>query len=108
MDANHGFQYPLFMRLQLIPIPIANFQFHKLASIKLFDKNPDDATISIFFNKFVAALREQEYESRMTEALYERTFLMLLSSLINPVANLHRNIKSCDRVENKGVGFTAQ
>ena len=32
--------------------------FHKLSSIHLFDKSPDDTTISIVFNKSISALRE--------------------------------------------------
>ena len=82
--------------------------FHKLASIKFFYKNPDDATISIVFNKFIAAICDYDYASRTAEALDEHTFLTLINYLINPVAYLLRNIKSCEIVENKGVGFTAQ
>ena len=33
---------------------------------------------------------------------------MLLNYLINPVANIRWHIKSFERVENKGVGLTAQ
>ena len=36
------------------------------------------------------------------------TFLTLLNYLINPVAAIFWHIKSCERVENTGVGFTAQ
>ena len=64
-------------------------EFQKLASIKLFDGNPNDATISIFFNKFIAALHDYEYAGRTPEALDKRTYLMLLNYLINPVADLH-------------------
>ena len=44
----------------------------------------------------------------MPEALDKRTCLTLLNSLINPVSDLRWHINSCERVENKGVGFTAQ
>ena len=81
---------------------------HKLASIKFFDKNPNDATIIIVFNKLIVALRDYEYANQTPEALDKRTSLTLLNSLINPVANLQWNIKSCERVENTAVGFTAQ
>ena len=53
--------------------------FHKLSSIKLFDKTPDDAIISIVFNKFIAALRDYEYNGRTPEALDERTCITLLN-----------------------------
>ena len=35
--------------------------FHKLAPIKLFDKNPNDAMISIVFDNFIATLCDYEY-----------------------------------------------
>ena len=72
--------------------------FHKLSSIKFFDKNPNDATISIVFSKFIAALRDYEYAGQAPEALDERTCCMLLNSLLNHFANLHCYIKSCERV----------
>ena len=34
------------------------FAFHKLASIKFFYENPNDAMISIVLNKFIASLRD--------------------------------------------------
>ena len=55
-------------------------------------------TISIAFNKFIAALRDYEYSSCIPETLDERSCLMFLNSLINPVANLRRHIKSCEKV----------
>ena len=82
--------------------------FHKLVSIKLFDKNPDDVTISIFFNKSISALCDYEYVGRTPEVLDECTCFKLLNYLVNPVSNLCQNIKSFERMENKGVGFTAQ
>ena len=55
-------------------------------------------TISIAFNKFIAALRDYEYSSCIPETLDERSCLMFLNSLINPVANLRRHIKSSEKV----------
>ena len=81
---------------------------HNLSFIKLFNKTPDDATISIVFNKFIANVREYEYASLAMEELDERTSIKILISLINPVDDLFRNIKICERVENKGIGFTSQ
>ena len=40
--------------------------FHKLASIKFFDKKPNDDIISIVFKKFMATLREYEYAGQTT------------------------------------------
>ena len=31
---------------------------HKLSDINLFDKNPDDATIGVVFNKLISVLQE--------------------------------------------------
>ena len=64
--------------------------------------------ISIVFDKFIAALRDYEYASRMPEALDERTCLTLLNSLINPSSKLGWNIKICERVNNKAFGLTSQ
>ena len=75
---------------------------HKLASIKFFNKNPNEATISIVFNKFIAALRDYEYVGRMTEALDECTCIMLLNYLINIVVDIRRHINIFKRVEIKG------
>ena len=69
--------------------------------------NHDDATISIVSNKFIAPLFGYDYSGQTTEALDECTCLTHLNCLINPVADLFWQIKSCERVENKGVGFTA-
>ena len=82
--------------------------FHKLASIKFFHKNPNDATISIVFNKFIAALLDWEYAGGTPEALNERTCLMILNYLINNVANIRWHINIFKIVENKGAGFTLQ
>ena len=82
--------------------------FQKLASIKIFNKNYNDTTISIIFNKFIAALCDYKYAGRTPEALDKHTYLTLLIYLSDPVANLRRNIQSCERVENKGVVFTVQ
>ena len=38
--------------------------FHKLASIKFFDKNSNGAMIGIVFNKFIAILRDYKYAGR--------------------------------------------
>ena len=81
--------------------------FHKLASIKFFDKNPNDTTI-IFFIKFIVTLRDYEYACRMREVLDECTCLTLIDTLINPVANVRWHINIRERVENKGVVFIAQ
>ena len=59
--------------------------FHKLASIKLFDKNPEDVTISIVLNKFISALCDYKFVGQTPEVLDERTCLKLLNYLINPV-----------------------
>ena len=64
--------------------------------------------IIIVFNKFISALRDYEYTGWMPEALDKCTSLTILNYLINPVANLRRHIKICERVDNKGVGFTSQ
>ena len=82
--------------------------FHKLASIKVSDKTPDDTMISIFFNKFITVLCDYEYAGRTTNALDERKCLTLLNSLIRPSSYLYHHIKRCERVENKGVVFTSQ
>ena len=42
---------------------------HNLASIKFFDKNPDDATISIVFNKFITTLCDYKYAGQTPEAI---------------------------------------
>ena len=44
-------------------------EFHKLSSIKFFDNPPDDAMVSIVFDKFIIALDNYEYASRIPEAL---------------------------------------
>ena len=44
----------------------------------------------------------------MQEALDERTCITIINYLINPVADIRWHIKSCERVENKRVGFTSQ
>ena len=62
----------------------------------------------LFSTKFTVALRDYKYTSLTPEAMDELTCPMILKSLINPVTNLHHNIKGCERVVNKGVGFTAQ
>ena len=55
-------------------------EFHKLASIKFFNKTPYDATIIIFFNKFIAALRDlwvhRSYtrSARQTQVPYSNQF----------------------------------
>ena len=72
--------------------------FHKLASIQLFDKNPDGATIIIVSENFISALHDYEYTDQTPEVLDERTCLTLLNSLTNPVANLCWHIKICERV----------
>ena len=66
---------------------------HKLTSINILDKNPNDATISIVFNNFIAALCDYGYTGRIPEALDERTCITLLNSLINPVDDLRWHIK---------------
>ena len=45
-------------------------KFHNIASIKFFDKNPDDATISIFFNKCITTLCDYKYAGQTPEAIY--------------------------------------
>ena len=35
--------------------------FHKIDSVKFFNKNPNDAMIIIVFYKFIATLRDYEY-----------------------------------------------
>ena len=80
--------------------------FHNLSVIKNFDKNPDNAAIGVVFNKFIAAICEHKHGGRMSEELYECARLTLISYIINPVANLHRNIKICEKVKNQGHGFT--
>ena len=45
-------------------------KFHNIASIKFFDKNPDDATISIVFNKFITTLCDYKYAGQTPEAIY--------------------------------------
>ena len=82
--------------------------FHKIAFIKFFNKTSDDATIGIIFNKFISNPHDYEYSGWTPESLDGRTFLTLINDLINPIADLRWNIKSCERVENKGVVFTAQ
>ena len=62
--------------------------------------------ISIVFDKFIATLRDYEYASRIPEELDEHMCITLLNYLINPVVDLWRLIKICERVDNKGVGFT--
>ena len=64
--------------------------------------------ISIVFDKFIAALRNYEYGSRIPEALDKCMCITLLNYLINPYSNLRQNIKICERVDNKGVGLTSQ
>ena len=75
--------------------------FHKLSSIKSFNKIPDDVTINIVFNKFVDSLSEYKYNGWTLESLDERTCLKFLNSLINPATDLLRHIKMCKRVENQ-------
>ena len=65
---------------------------HKLFAIKIFDKNPDNATIGVVFNKFIATLLKQKHVNRTLEALDGRTCLTLIISIINPVADLLRKI----------------
>ena len=77
--------------------------FHNVASIKFFDKTPDNATISIVFNKFIASIHEYKYAGWTPEELIKCTCLMLLNYLMNPVANLHWYIKSCKILEKKGL-----
>ena len=48
--------------------------FHKISSIKFLDKNPDDATIEVFFINFISVLHEYENAGQTPEALDERTF----------------------------------
>ena len=81
---------------------------NKLSSIKFFYKSRNDATISIVFNKFFAALCDYKYAGRTPETLDERTCLTLLNSLIKPVTNLHCHINICEIVDNKVFGFTSQ
>ena len=83
-------------------------EYHKLSYIKFSNNPPNESTISIVFNKFIATLRDYEYTGWTPEVLYELTCLNLLNYLINPVADLLRNIKSYEIMENKGVGFTTQ
>ena len=49
--------------------------FQKLASIKIFNKDYNDITISIIFNKFIAALCDYKYAGRTPEALDKHTYL---------------------------------
>ena len=76
--------------------------FHKLVPVKFFDKNPNNATISFFFNKVISALRYYEYSGQTPEALDERTFLKLHNYLINPVSDVKEGeIKGSDSQCNK-------
>ena len=75
---------------------------------QILQQNLDEATISILFNNFIAALHDYEYVGWMPEALDECTYLTLLHYLIKPVANLRWNINISERVESKGVGFIPQ
>ena len=83
-----------------------------IPTVKLFKKNQDSATIGFFFKNFIAALRKREHEhehtGRTLEALDERTCIAHISFVINPVANLHRPIKSCKKVDKKVHVFTSQ
>ena len=82
--------------------------FHKLSAIKFFVKNPDDATIGVFFKNFIVALHKYEHAGRTPEALDRCTCLTLVISIINPVVDLLCHIKICEKVEYKGRGFTSQ
>ena len=80
---------------------------YKLSAIRLFKKNPDNATIGVVFKKIIAALCEYEHSGRTPESLCERTCITLLRFSINPVDNLFRNVKICEKVENQVHGFTS-
>ena len=64
MNMGHGFQSLPFIRLENIKKSYLQVALYKLASIKFFDKNPNDATISIFFNKFIESFCYYKYSSR--------------------------------------------
>ena len=80
--------------------------FHKLSSIKLFNKNTDAASISAVFNKLIADLREYELAGRTTKVLDERTCLTIINYVISPFTELCPHIKICERVKNKVIEFT--
>ena len=81
--------------------------FNNLSSIKIFDKTRMTPR-SVFFNNFIAALRDYKYAGRTPEALDECTCLKLLNYIINHMDDIRRHINIFKRVENKGFGFIAQ
>ena len=78
----------------------SQFTFHKLSVIKFFDKNTDDATIGVVFNKFITVLREYEHVGRTPELMDDHTCLTLISSIVKPVANVLCYIKIYKKVDN--------
>ena len=98
MYKGHGLPSPQCMKRPPTPIP----------TLGLLSISPQ---LLIYLTKIqttlLLALSSTSSSCPYTNTI-DHTHLILISSIINPVANLRQNIKICEKVENQVHGFTSR